>query len=231
MKAFQVVITLFVLGLYAMAQHSPDMAGHQAPSSMPMPAHSHDHNENAPAVSFAELERTAAQLDRVREMTAKYRDVRVAMADGYKQTETTELPGMGIHFVRELEPTALSLEKPPILVYEKNSSAPGGFALAGVAYILADKEGPDGQPVNNPFPKPLAIWHHHANVCMLPPPHDPLEHTTKLSEAQCKEQGGHFNDEWMIHAWVWKDSPLGVFSPRNPRVAIPPAKVEAHTTK
>lgn len=39
-----------------------------------------------------------------------------------------------------------------------------------------------------------------------------------LNESQCLAGGGHFTAEtqWMIHAWIWKDSPTGMFSPTNP---------------
>jgi len=41
-----------------------------------------------------------------------------------------------------------------------------------------------------------------------------------LDEDQCKARGGNFTAEtqWMVHAWIWKDSPTGVFSPTNPTV-------------
>ena len=42
----------------------------------------------------------------------------------------------------------------------------------------------------------------------------------KLNQEQCAAQGGQFTKEsqWMVHAWIWKDSPTGVFSPTNPMV-------------
>jgi hypothetical protein len=122
-----------------------------------------------------------------------------------------------------MEPDAFELEKPPMLCYEKDPSSPGGYSLVGVVYLLNSAEGPDGQPVNNPFPKPLAMWHHHAHVCML----SSTEHVNNLSEDVCRQRGGHFNDEWMLHAWIWKDSPRGVFSPLNPVVATSGTEVKA----
>ena len=218
MKAFHVAITLLVLSLYAMAQQSSAASPH--PASNTMEVHNHDHHDDThedeygAAVSYAELKKTVDELECVREVTAKYRDVKVAQADGY-QERGVEMKGMGVHFVREMEPDAFHLEKPPMLVYEKDPSGPGGYSLVGVVYLLKGAEGPDGQPVNNPFPKPLAMWHHHATVCML----SASEHVNNLSEDQCRQRGGHYNDEWMLHAWIWKDSPRGVFSPKNPLVA------------
>src|SRR6267142_1224414 len=98
----------------------------------------------------------------------------------------------------------------------KNTAPQGGYSLAGVGYFLNAPEGPDGQPVNAPFPKSLALWHRHENICVLPH----LENPHGLSENQCREQGGHFiaKTQWLVHAWIWKDNPTGIFSPENPAV-------------
>lgn len=235
MKAVHVTICLFVLCLYAIAQHGP-ASPHTTSNTTEAQNHNHSANTQAAqddkdphaeeypaAVSYEDLKKTLAQVERMREATAKYRDVNVALANGYVE-RGVEIKGMGIHFVKEMEPETFNLDDPPMLVYEKAPSAPGGFSLVGVMYILKSQEGPDGQPVDPPFAKPLAIWHKHAHVCML----SKIEHSTKLSLAECQQRGGHFNDLWVIHAWVWKDSPVGVFSPKNPVVATMGAEHEIH---
>jgi len=189
--------------------------GLQQPAATSMEMHHHAHAAGA-AVSYAELKDTVAVLDRTRQATAKYQDVRVAENEGY-QAIGHDVPGMRIHFVltnshsQEFNP-----EQPPILLYEMNPSAPGGYSLVGVSYLLVAPEGPDGQPVRSPFPKSLAAWHRHENICVLPD----RSTRTQLSEKECQEQNGHFTAEtqWMVHAWIWKESPLGVFSPTNPVV-------------
>jgi hypothetical protein len=200
---------------HATNPHAADEVGGMAG----MHHHGAHGSEYPAAVSFVQLKDTVAQLERVRQVTAKYRDVRIAEADGYKGTGP-EVKGMGVHFMRELEPNAFELTKPPMLCYEKDTSRPGGYALVGVVYLMESPEGSDGQPTNNPFPKPLAVWHNHPNVCALNNPRNKLDHSNRLSEEECKAKGGHFLTEWMIHAWIWKDSPLGVFSPKNPLVAV-----------
>ena len=44
----------------------------------------------------------------------------------------------------------------------------------------------------------------------------PLLASTKIHARLAR--GGKFTAEtqWMIHAWIWKDSPTGVFSPTHP---------------
>jgi hypothetical protein len=174
----------------------------------------HQHGSAVP-VSYAELTRTAALLESARHSTEKYKDVRAAEADGYKAIGP-DVPGMGIHFVGPYGGSSFDVERPAILLYEEDSSAVGGYGLVGVSYLFTAVEGPDGQPENPPFPKALAQWHRHTNICVLA---DRSAHTN-LSESQCTTQGGHFTAEtqWMIHAWIWKDSPTGVFAPTNPTV-------------
>jgi len=167
------------------------------------------------AVSFRQLRRTVGQLLRAKNATAKYQDVRVAEAEGY-QPIGPDVPGMGIHFVEPSRAERFDLDRPPILLYEGDPKAPGGYHLVGVSYILDAPAGRDGQPVGSPFPNSLAEWHKHKNVCVLPDRSVTLEET----EAQCNSRKGEFIPEtpWMVHAWIWKDSPTGVFSSTNPTV-------------
>jgi hypothetical protein len=213
MKAISRAATLVLaLSLGAVAQHPQ-----HAPAGMDQPSSgnvmSHPSHANGAPISYAELKNTVALLERARQATVKYQDVRTAEADGY-QVVGPDIPGMGVHFVLTMEPNGFDIEKPPILLYVKDSAAPGGYTLAGVSYLWKAPEGPDGQPLNPPFPKSLAPWHRHDNICLLPH----LENPHGLTESQCREQGGHYigKSQWLVHAWIWKDNPAGVFSPDNP---------------
>lgn len=201
----------FLLALAAVAQMAPAGKEEQASGSM-VPHQSH--SAIAP-ISFAELKNTVTQLERAKQATAKYQDVHVAEADGYRPVGD-DFPGTGVHFVLTLEPNGFDIEKPPILLYEKNPAASRGYSLVGVVYLWNAAAGPDGQPVDPPFPKSLARWHRHTNICMLPG----LTNPHGLTESQCREKGGHFVAEapWMVHAWIWRDNPSGVFGEANPTV-------------
>ena len=174
-----------------------------------------EHGSPVPAVSFTELQQTAEQLAAARLATTKYQDVRAAEADGYRAIGP-DVPGMGIHYVREGTSGGFSISEPPILLYERDATAASGLRLVGVSYLVVSPADADGQPTNPPFPKALAGWHRHNNVCVLPDKSASVE----LTEAQCTSRGGRFTAEtsWMVHAWIWKDSPAGVFSPTNPLV-------------
>jgi hypothetical protein len=175
----------------------------------------HDHGPAAPAITYAELRHTADQLATAREATIKYQDVRVAEQDGYRPIGPY-VPGMGLHYVSSRRPRSFSITQPPILLYERDASATNGLRLTGVSYLLIAPADADGQPADPPFPKALARWHKHNNVCVLPD----NSATVDLTSSQCASKGGHFTSEtsWMVHAWIWKDSPAGAFSPTNPLV-------------
>ena len=185
---------------HAVPDHGMMMMGHEHPASV--------------AISYEELTRTAGMLEAARKATAKYQDVQVAEGAGFRAIGP-DVPGMGIHYVGPRH-KVFDIERPDILLYEKNPAAPGGLALVGVSYLLNAETDSDGQPKNPPLPKSLASWHRHANLCVFP------DRSVKanLNEAECTDQGGHFSalTEWMVHAWIWKDSPTGVFSPTNPNV-------------
>ena len=174
---------------------------------------SHTMHQNAAPLTYEELQNTAAELERARKATEKYKDVKAAEADGY-QAVGGEMPGMGLHYVLTMEPDHFDVEKPPILLYVKNTAPQSGYTLGGVGYFWNGPEGADGQPANPPFPKSLAMWHRHENICAMPH----LENPHGLTEAQCTEKGGHFvaKTQWLVHAWIWRDNPTGIFSAENP---------------
>jgi hypothetical protein len=190
-------------------------ADHSQQPNTPMATEgAHAHGPSVPAITYAELQQTTEQLAVARKATAKYQDVRAAEADGYRAIGPN-VPGMGIHYVRQGASTPFSIEEPPILLYEKDATT-ASLRLVGVSYLVVAPSGADGQPATSPFPKALATWHKHNNVCVLPDNSASVE----LTEAECTGRGGHFTAEtsWMVHAWIWKDSPTGVFSPTNPLV-------------
>ncbi len=182
-----------------------------------MPEHSgmHEHMSAGAAVTMAELESTVTQLTLARHATEKYLDARVAVAEGYEAIGPY-VPGMGYHYVNTKSSSDFDIEHPPILVYEKDTTAAQGLRLVGVSYLLNAPTGANGQPTTSPFPPALASWHKHSNICRFPD----RSVATNLDASQCEQRGGAFTAEtqWMIHAWIWKDSPAGVFSPMNPSV-------------
>ena len=166
------------------------------------------------SMSQEELSKLVAQLDVVRASTEKYRDVDVALKAGYRQA-TEEVPNMGAHFVHP----AWSLDgrfdpaRPEILLYVKGDA--DEWELVGTSFVqsllLAGFDHPET------FVGPLDNWHVHYDLCT-----GPTFQSRSATQAECRRDGGVWVPAygWMIHAWVWVDNPLGVFSMWNP--SIPP---------
>src|SRR6202051_5188156 len=155
----------------------------------------HDHHMGTSApVTYAELEKTASLLQSARQATEKYRDVRVAEADGY-HAMGPDVPGMGIHYVGPYDGSNFDVAHPAILLYEKSAENKNGFSLVGVSYLFKAPEGSDGQPLNAPFPKSLANWHRTEHLCVL----TDKSVKSNLTVEQCGAEGGHFTAEthWM----------------------------------
>jgi hypothetical protein len=191
------------------------LAAAQAGEHAPM--HDMHSGASSAAVSLDEMRKTVDQLDRARAATKKYADVSEAVKDGYAAIGPYT-PGMGFHYANEKEARRFDIEHPPMLLYEKDAGSPQGLRLTGVSYLWAAPAGPDGQPQTSPFPKALATWHKHANLCLTP------DNGVKFNfdAAGCGKIGGRFEAEtqWMVHAWIWKDSPDGVFSPVNRNISL-----------
>jgi hypothetical protein len=139
------------------------------------------------------------ELAQVRQATAKYQDVSVALAEGFIRTPNCiESPdgGMGIHFInpaRLMDPAENILE-PEILLYIETS---GGMKLLGVEYFYGI--GAPDTPIPNPAPP--------APILFGRPFDGPMEQHEP-------GQPPHYD----LHVWVWQANPSGMFAMFNPNV-------------
>ena len=172
---------------------------------------------SAPAdlsMSQDELSKLVEQLDTIRAATEKFRDVDVAVRAGYRQA-TEEVPNMGAHFVHPLWSLDGKFDpaRPEILLYVRDEE--GEWELVGTSFVqsllLAGFDHPEA------FVGPLDNWHVHYELCT-----GPTFTSRSATQAECRKDGGVWVPAygWMIHAWVWVDNPLGVFTMWNP--SIPP---------
>lgn len=135
------------------------------------------------------------ELIKLRDDLAKYKDPFVAVRDGYFSTVgCVQYPDgdMGVHF---LNPAFVGPEpdpaKPAILLYEPRPD--GKLELVGVEWFIPLATGVKGRPTlfGQEFEGPMAG-------------HEPL-----ISDSL------HHYD---LHAWLYKENPLGVFHHSNPEV-------------
>jgi hypothetical protein len=163
-------------------------------------------------------------LDEVRAATGRYRDVRVALADGYVRDpfdlcDTAAMLGrpaalgaMGIHYVR---PDLLGITGPPsprvtgtgthtdfrrpgILIYEPQ--ADGSEALVAVENLVF-----------------AASWRaagHDAPPTFHGVPYDSMTDDPATPADEAHMFAPHFDR----HVWLYRENPNGVFAPFNPAV-------------
>ena len=159
---------------------------------------------NTEAVTADNLRFAEDFLKKARDETEKYRDVEAARADGYVQI-TQDLPLIGAHFFNAGRVGSLEPGQPGILLYEQGDE--GGWELVGLNFMLPKQPGVDTPP-DTPFGG-LAHWHYHTDLCF-----GPGSVSIAASAAEC---AGLYVPEtpWLLHVWVWKDSPEGVFDHAN----------------
>jgi hypothetical protein len=142
--------------------------------------------------------RESAFVKVVRDATERYRDVSVALADGYVLqfgcVSGSDWGAMGVHFVNGslaadgvLDPT-----RPELLVYEPTRG--GGFRLVAADYLVLSET----WHANNPAPPELMgqLFHlfESPNRFGLPP-------------------------FYTLHVWAWQENPNGTFVNWNPKVS------------
>lgn len=138
-----------------------------------------------------------ATLAHVRAVTAKYKDVEVAIADGYlPTTDCVASPdgGMGLHYVNPSLLGSLDPDHPPVLLY-----SPEGRhrTLMGAEWFQADAD----QDVSTDGDRPSLFGHPFQGPMLGHEPGMPI----------------HYD----LHVWAWRANPSGDFSPWNPAVHCP----------
>ena len=145
-----------------------------------------------------------AELDELRQALSKYQDPYVAVRDLYLSTvgcvhyDGEKMEGhmyypkgaMGIHFVNLTVNGPLDPKKPNVLIYEPVGGKLKLVAVEWLVPLAAAKERPT--ILGQPFQGPMEG-------------HEPL----------IPKEFAHYD----LHAWLFKDNPLGMFSPTNPDVS------------
>ena len=161
----------------------------------------------------AQSDELPQQLNTVRAVTRKYKNIETAWDEGYAAV-SPYVPGMGFHFAQLTgdpptpDPFGTDLEDPGVLVYYTNRSynpAPGEAhdpdhdddLVLGAAEWLVPGDLEDNPPnIFNDEDSPRKL---------------------KVTE----EEGWHYEDAegfTGLHAWVHRDNPAGVFHHTNPTI-------------
>src|SRR5258707_4491018 len=146
--------------------------------------------------------RADAVVAAARKAAERYRDYRVAEADGY----TIFMPDQHqnvYHFVLDSADSETKAyfdpNRPPALLYTKKDSPNPDYKLVGVMYTAP--HGATEEELNARIPLSIAQWHEHINMCVPPQPEQRnwlmgdrqfgLNGSITTAEA-CRAVGGHF---------------------------------------
>jgi hypothetical protein len=165
-------------------------------------------------LTSADSIRSALVINELRQAIAKYRDVKVAEADGYKMFAPQIKNQPQYHFTKGLNAIrnqwGFDPARPTSLLYKKD--ADGKLRLIGAMYTASKRTSED--ELNNRIPLSVARWHRHVNWCIPArnakerwyetkdgrPIFGPLGVATK---DECDAASGRFIPQafgWMVHA-------------------------------
>jgi hypothetical protein len=238
--AFAVALALAVPAAARAQGAGHDHGGHEstpaaATDDSTAAAHAAEHAMGAPHVDVgdhmrltperpataADSARAAALLATLRGAIERYRDVRVAEAEGYRMFAPGLKQQRVYHFthrrraIREhfrFDPT-----QPTSLLYRRNDA--GELELLGAMYVAPKRA--SLEDLDARVPLSIARWHAHVDVC-LPPRREPgrwreLEDGRMrfgpagaiATEERCDAAGGRFHEQlfgWMVHVNAFTDA-------------------------
>ena len=152
---------------------------------------------------------------------SKYKDYRVAIADGY-QIFLPKVPQPQYHFTNYRNAFAAAFvfnpAHPTSLLYKKTAD---GYELEG-AMFTAPKSATE-QQLNERVPLSVARWHEHVNFCMLPKGVAAQQADWKefglagsiATEDACAKAGGRWVKQifgWMVHVYPFQTDPDKVWA-------------------
>jgi len=204
----------------------------------------HSHSDSAPVMSAVDMSAMAAHMETtptrkpttadslrantivndLRVAIAKYRDVKVAEAEGFKMFAPQIRHQLVYHFTKNLwaleNQFTFNEARPTSLLYRRD--AHGNFVLVGAMYTAPKRY--LVSDLDKRIPTSVAQWHKHVNWCL--PPRGESERWTEVKNGrpvfgplgvatreECDAAGGRFVKEvfgWMVHA--------NVFASNDPKV-------------
>jgi hypothetical protein len=173
-------------------------------------AHAHSTTGPTRPPTAAELEAATRLLTETRAAAAKFRDLNIALAAGYKPMEPPEF--QIVHYVNPgymVDADILDPQHVQSLIYYNGKQ---GTQLIGAMYIMP-RRGMEGPQIGGP----LTVWHQHANLCFdnvtgmaVAFAHSGIFDTDAKSGA-CPRGSTNKTTPQMLHVWLI-DNPDGPFA-------------------
>ena len=169
-----------------------------------------------------DAEKAQQVVESSRKVAEKYKDYRVALADGFK-IFLPNVPQKQYHFTNYWYGFEASQrfnpDHPTSLLYEKHGD---DYTLIGVMYT-APKNSSE-EELNSRIPLSVAQWHAHVNLCIAPDdrkneawgpnPKFGLRGSIVTKDA-CDAEGGKFMAQifgWMVHVYPFEQKPEDIWS-------------------
>jgi hypothetical protein len=152
---------------------------------------------------------------------AKYKDYKVAIADGY-QIFLPRVPQAQYHFTNYKNAVSAAFifnpAHPTSLLYKKTAT---GYELQGAMYT-APKNATE-QQLNERVPLSVARWHEHVNFCMPPRSAAPQQVNWKefglagsiTTQDACAKANGRWVKQifgWMVHVYPFESDPEKIWA-------------------
>jgi hypothetical protein len=169
-----------------------------------------------------DAKRAQQVVEAARNVAEKYKDYKVALADGFK-IFMPNVPQKQYHFTNYWYGFEAAMyfdpERPTSLLYEKQGD---GYKLIGVMYT-AEKDASENE-LNERIPLSIAQWHAHVNLCLPPPDrrkelrsaHPQFGLAGSIStQAACDAAGGKFLPQifgWMVHVYPFEQRAENIWS-------------------
>ncbi len=169
----------------------------------------------------ADEKRAAEIVAQLRPAIEKYKDYRVALADGFK-IFGPNVPQPQYHFTNYAYAFEAAFEfnpaHPTSLLYKKTSD---GYVLVGAMYTARKLATEDD--LNARVPLSVARWHKHTNLC-LPPKGTSLQNAnfkefglkgSIVTEEACEQAGGRWFPQifsWMVHVYPYESDPAKIWA-------------------
>jgi hypothetical protein len=163
--------------------------------------------------------RADAIVHTLRAAVAKYRDYRVAVAEGYIQY-LPNVPQPRYHFTNwgnaYLAEFGFDPARPTSLLYKPVA---GGFELIGAMYTAPQRFSED--QLDERVPLSVAAWHQHVNICLPRGTRAATADWRKFgfggsiaTAGDCDANGGTFHPVifgWMVHVYPFEQDPAKVW--------------------
>jgi hypothetical protein len=191
-----------------MSDHDMDMGAHMFMTDL-RPANAADEKRATEIV--AEL----------RPAIEKYKDYRVALADGFR-IFLPNVPQKIYHFTNSAYAMEAAFEfnpaRPTSLLYKKTSD---GYELVGAMYT--DRRNATEEDLNARVPLSVARWHKHVNFCFGAKGGSVQNVNQKgfgfrsdiVTQDACEQAGGHWFPQifgWMVHVYPYEADPAKIWA-------------------